>query len=193
MVEIFLNGRIVQARRAFKASLFWCPDTCPEKWVLRKFERNYFKAIEYFKYLTLNSSGEKSTNLLEGIKNYLRCGAAEGPQDYHGLKKVDERRVLFKTIVERRNTMLRHLNWFTFLTEGMIEECSGRGKPREDYIWINKRSKRLRDYHQKQICKDSGLQICRLKTKVMAFRGTNPVREKIVIDGTCLLYTSRCV
>ena len=58
-----------------------------------------------------------------------------------------------------------------------------------------------------RICKDSGLQISTRKTKVMAFRGTDPVRAKIVIYGTvleqvsncyrwycpCLLYTSRCV
>ena len=35
-----------------------------------------------------------------------------------------------------------------------------------------------------RICKDSGLQISTLKAKVMAFRGTDPVRPEIVIDGT---------
>ena len=37
-----------------------------------------------------------------------------------------------------------------------------------------------------RICTDSGLQISTLKTKAMGFRGTNPVRTKIVIDGTVL-------
>ena len=35
-----------------------------------------------------------------------------------------------------------------------------------------------------QISKVSALQISTLKTKVMAFRGTDPVRAKIVMDGT---------
>ena len=33
------------------------------------------------------------------------------------------------------------------------------------------------------VCKDTGLQISTIKTKVMAFCGTDPVRVKIVIDG----------
>ena len=36
------------------------------------------------------------------------------------------------------------------------------------------------------ICKDSGLQISTIKTKVIAFCGTDPVRAKSVIDGTIL-------
>ena len=36
------------------------------------------------------------------------------------------------------------------------------------------------------ICKDSGLQISTIKTKVMAFCGTDPVQAKIVTDGTVL-------
>ena len=59
-----------------------------------------------------------------------------------------------------------------------------------------------------RMCKESGLQISTLKTKVMDCRGTDTVRAKIVIDSTvleqvsnfeylvynvsynCLLYTS---
>ena len=36
------------------------------------------------------------------------------------------------------------------------------------------------------ICKVSGLQISTIKTKVMAFRVTDPVRAKIVVDDTVL-------
>ena len=34
-----------------------------------------------------------------------------------------------------------------------------------------------------RICKDSGLQMSTRRTKVLAFRGTDPVQAKIVIDG----------
>ena len=40
------------------------------------------------------------------------------------------------------------------------------------------------------ICKDSELQISTIKTKVMAFCGTDPVRAKIVIDGAVLKQVS---
>ena len=51
------------------------------------------------------------------------------------LKRVGERRTLFKTTEERRSNMvgylLRSSNWFTILIEGMIEGLSGRGRPNQ--------------------------------------------------------------
>ena len=56
-------------------------------------------------------------------------------------------------------------------------------------LFLNKiilADKRFITFLLNRICKDSGLQISTPKTKVIPFRGTDPVRVKIVIDGTVL-------
>ena len=77
----------------------------------------------------------------------------------------------------------------------------------DDQAILSDSENRLQMGMLNRICKDSGLQISTIKTKVMPFCGTDPVRAKTVIDGTvldqvsnfeylgysCLLYTSRCV
>lgn len=49
-----------------------------------------------------------------------------------------QRRTLFKTIQERRSSLigylLRHSNWFTTLIEEITEGRSGREKPRQKYM-----------------------------------------------------------
>ena len=46
------------------------------------------------------------------------------------------RKIPFKTTVKRSMVghLLHHSNWFTMLIEGIIDGCSGRGRPRQEYV-----------------------------------------------------------